>query len=199
MLSSVMRRSMLVSAPHLRRLQSTVASPTVGQRIYKFMWSDVVVYPATLGFGAWFAHYVYHYEQAGYTPTPSDHYSNKVAAATAAATANTEREQRRKLLRRISTLNGAVQAGAASELKRTLSMDKKDLEAALKALSKVKGGSEAIKELEKMKEEKVNFTERVADRLADAVGVQKINFNEWSGSRDSVQVMAGKPSLRWWM
>ena len=139
-------------------------------RFYAFMWQDAIVGTAAIGFGAWFAQFVYFW-----SPTPvtaeaqKANYTDKVQEAmtlTEQAKQAEEKTKRKMLLKRVDTITETTRSRMSdwfkpmtalfqSKLKRTLSMDMKEIDAALEELSQIKGDDKLapMAELRKLKEE----------------------------------------------
>lgn len=173
------------------------AGPSMFERVNKFVWSDPVFYPATLGFIAYCAYFIYNYEQGSTLPPSPVNYADKVSEAKELV----EREQRAKLIRRVATAQLTMSAHKASG--KVTDADKEELEQALKALSKIKGGEAALAELQKVlgkapEVDESTLQERVGEALIDAVS-GKHTFNEWAGVRSATGDMTGKANLKEWM
>merc|ERR1712146_250003 len=77
-------------------------------RFYTFMWQDAIVGPLVLGFGVWFANFVYHWKPSPVaTEAQAANYADKVAEAKMLADQAKQaedKEKRIKLLKRVDTI-----------------------------------------------------------------------------------------------
>ena len=216
MRSGLLRRCLVSQS--LRRLQSTVstaapeavasqvveaatakAGSSMFERVNKFVWSDPVFYPATLGVIAYCAYFVYNHEQGSTLPPSPVNYADKVTEAKELV----EREQRAKLIRRMATAQLTMTAHETSG--KVTEADREELAQALKALSKINGGEAALAELQKVLGQakapvvdEPTLQEKVGEALIDAVS-GKHTFNEWAGVRSSTGDMTSKANLKSWM
>lgn len=173
--------------------------PSLFDRVNKFVWSDPVFYPATLGFIAYCAYYIYNHEQGSTLPPSPVNYADKVTEAKELV----EREQRAKLIRRFTTAQYVVNEHKASG--KVTQADKEELEAALRGLAKINGGEAALAELQKVlapakgaEVDDSTLQERIGEALSDAVA-GKYTFNEWAGVRNSTGDMTSKAKISTWM